>query len=109
MDLHQRTTLDAAAFYQDLGEITMRILFVIDGLPGGGREKVALTLASIFCAVGNGLTSFPARRLRLSAAGRAGLSGHRRPQPDNRGAKSPNFRAAPASWMPLSSLFRTAG
>lgn len=36
----------------------MRILFVIDGLPGGGAEKVVLTPLSIFCAVANGSHCF---------------------------------------------------
>lgn len=32
----------------------MRILFVIDGLPGGGAEKVVLTLAAQFLHDGDG-------------------------------------------------------
>ncbi|MDR8230304.1 glycosyltransferase, partial [Acinetobacter baumannii] len=31
----------------------MRILFVIDGLPGGGAEKVVLTLAAQFLRDGD--------------------------------------------------------
>lgn len=47
--LHQRAPLHPAAFpLSGSGEITMRILFVIDGLPGGGAEKVVLTLAAQF-------------------------------------------------------------
>lgn len=41
--------LSAAAFsLSGSGELTMRILFVIDGLPGGGAEKVVLTTAAQF-------------------------------------------------------------
>lgn len=37
----------------------MRILFVIDGLPGGGAEKVVLTLAAHFLSQGEQVSLFP--------------------------------------------------
>lgn len=37
----------------------MRILFVIDGLPGGGAEKVVLTLAAHFLSQGETVSLFP--------------------------------------------------
>jgi hypothetical protein len=39
--------------------MTMRILFIIDGLPGGGAEKVVLTLAETFYARAMRYHSFP--------------------------------------------------
>lgn len=36
----------------------MRILFVIDGLPGGGAEKVVLTLAERFLRQGERVSLF---------------------------------------------------
>ncbi|VTN12601.1 Uncharacterised protein [Raoultella terrigena] len=46
----------------------MRILFVIDGLPGGGAEKVVLTLAEHFLRQGERVSLFSLRRrLRLPA------------------------------------------
>jgi hypothetical protein len=68
-DLHQRTALGAAALsLSGFGEITMRILFVIDGLPGGGAEKVVLTLAAFPARRRSGVAHFAARCLRVSVA-----------------------------------------
>ena len=39
----------------------MRILFVIDGLPGGGAEKVVLTLAAHFLSQGEQVSLFSLR------------------------------------------------
>lgn len=39
----------------------MRILFVIDGLPGGGAEKVVLTLAEHFLRQGERVSLFSLR------------------------------------------------
>ena len=39
----------------------MRILFVIDGLPGGGAEKVVLTLAEHFLSQGEQVSLFSLR------------------------------------------------
>jgi hypothetical protein len=39
----------------------MRILFVIDGLPGGGAEKVVLTLAEHFLSQGDRVSLFSLR------------------------------------------------
>nr|AIA86784.1 CAZy families GT4 protein [uncultured Klebsiella sp.] len=39
----------------------MRILFVIDGLPGGGAEKVVLTLAEQFLSEGEQVSLFSLR------------------------------------------------
>ena len=39
----------------------MRILFVIDGLPGGGAEKVVLTLAERFLRQGERVSLFSLR------------------------------------------------
>ena len=39
----------------------MRILFVIDGLPGGGAEKVVLTLAEQFLKEGEQVSLFSLR------------------------------------------------
>jgi hypothetical protein len=38
--------------------MTMRILFIIDGLPGGGAEKVVLTLAETFLRQGDEVSLF---------------------------------------------------
>ncbi|EOC0417594.1 glycosyltransferase [Cronobacter malonaticus] len=41
----------------------MRILFVIDGLPGGGAEKVVLTLAEQFLSEGDSVSLFSLRNI----------------------------------------------
>jgi len=41
--------------------MTMRILFIIDGLPGGGAEKVVLTLAETFLRQGDEVSLFSLR------------------------------------------------
>lgn len=41
--------------------MTMRILFIIDGLPGGGAEKVVLTLAEAFLQRGEQVSLFSLR------------------------------------------------
>ena len=41
----------------------MRILFVIDGLPGGGAEKVVLTLAEAFLRQGDKVSLFSLRKV----------------------------------------------
>ncbi len=64
--LHQRATLNPAAFsLSGSGELTMRILFVIDGLPGGGAEKVVLTRRHSSCTTAIGCRSF---RCAMSAS-----------------------------------------
>ncbi len=60
----------------------MRILFVIDGLPGGGAEKVVLTLAAQFLRDGDRVSLiFAARCLRVPIARGARLPGSCRSLP----------------------------
>lgn len=60
--MHKRKPVGTVAFsLSTAGEITMRILFVIDGLPGGGAEKVVLTLAEHFLGQGDAVSLFSLR------------------------------------------------
>lgn len=77
----------------------MRILFIIDGLPGGGAEKVVLTLAAHFISQGEQVSLFP---YAMSASIRYRRGWIIRSSPTaaaNPGANSPSYPGARASLM----------